>query len=109
MSSARVSLNIRLWPEAAIRLECRVFDSPPGHYFHEGPYGAYREYTDIQQLIHASAALLLSFRRGKILEEVRNRYLGKIEKFTGIQKRPATGTAGLVPDVSLLRIDHPHH
>ncbi len=71
--------------------------------------GPYREYIDIQQKIHASAALLLSFGRGKILEEVRNRHLGKIEQFTGIQKRPATGAAGLVPDVSLSRIDHPHH
>ncbi len=52
------------------------------------------------------AALLLSFRRHKALEEVRNSQLGKIEQFTGIQERAVAGTAGLVPDVSLLRVDN---
>lgn len=35
--------------------------------------------------------------------------LREINEFAGIEKRALAGGAFLVPDVGLLRIDHPHH
>ena len=51
--------------------------------------------------IYDSCSQSCAFRCGQALEEVRDRELGEVAEFAGIEKRSVAGVAGLVPDVSL--------
>ncbi len=42
-----------------------------------------------------------AFRCSQALEEVRDRQLGEVAEFAGIEKLSVAGVAGLVPDVPL--------